>query len=720
MKKYLFLVTTALLFLALSTAAMAQITIVPAEGDRTEGSYPEAVPDMPTFSPRSGPPATLTVGNGCTYATIASAIAAANPGDTLMLEGTRTFTENITILKDLTLQGGYSGCVSGSSARTTIKADDAKSVVDIRNSAVTLRNLHITGGNAIGGGVDIDSGSALSSQATLDNVRIAGNTGSWGAGLYVGSRSIVTLINGTRIEYNTATFGGGGARVWGRLVVNSVSGGITHNTAPNGGGVSVPGGVLEMRPGHVGNNQATAAEGRGGGIHVLDGGEIILTHSSNVYQNSASLGGGIFAENSKVTLNNSQVLYNTATFNGGGINLSEPSVLDVLNHSVIAGNHALGNAGLNGNGGGIMAYGTNTINISDTRLRENIAGDFGKGGAIHQNNGTLTIAYSYLHHNSAYYGGAIYQTGVSASANVSNCLIHHNTVIHPLGAGIRRQNGDFTISHTTLADNVGGAGFSGVATSATNSIAWGNGGNLGFVSSPVHASCNIDNSGNAGANSDPLFVSPGAGQDYHLQAGSPAIDACSSGLSSDLDNLPRPIGSRYDMGPYELYYEHTVGAGIAPPGGGTVTGTGSHMAGSTVTLNASANPGYVFVNWTEGNQVVSCSASYSFRLMSDRTLRANFSQVQSQYTITGAASPANYGSVAGSGPYNNGAYVTMTAQPNQGFALSNWIETWPGLTGHCVVSTDEQYSFTAIRNRNLTANVRPKTLPGVLMLLLDE
>ncbi|PTN32231.1 hypothetical protein C6366_16775 [Desulfonatronum sp. SC1] len=155
--------------------------------------------------------------------------------------------------------------------------------------------------------------------------------------------------------------------------------------------------------------------------------------------------------------------------------------------------------------------------------------------------------------------------------------------------------------------------------------------------------------------------------------------------------------------------------------GGTVSDAGTYAHGTQVTVQAFAASGYVFVNWTEGSTVVSCDAQYSFRVTGNRTLRANFSPVRSQYTIAGAAKPASYGTVNGSGPYNHGANVTMTVLlSHQGVFLTNWIETWPGLAGYCVVSEDEQYTFPATRNRNLTANVRPKTLPGVLMLLLDE
>jgi uncharacterized repeat protein (TIGR02543 family) len=165
---------------------------------------------------------------------------------------------------------------------------------------------------------------------------------------------------------------------------------------------------------------------------------------------------------------------------------------------------------------------------------------------------------------------------------------------------------------------------------------------------------------------------------------------------------------------------HTITVSAIPSAGGTATGSDIYVHGSTATVNAAANSGYVFVHWTEGSTVVSCSAQYVFTVTGNRTLRANFSPVQSQYTIAGAARPSKFGTVIGSGSYNHGVTVTMTALPNQGFTLNIWIETWPGLTGYCVVSTDEQYSFTATRNRTLTATIRPKAQPGLLMLLLGE
>jgi M6 family metalloprotease-like protein len=61
-----------------------------------------------------------------------------------------------------------------------------------------------------------------------------------------------------------------------------------------------------------------------------------------------------------------------------------------------------------------------------------------------------------------------------------------------------------------------------------------------------------------------------------------------------------------------------------PAGGGTVTGDGSYADNILVTVTASPNPGYAFVNWTEGVTVVSTSDTYQFNITADRTLTANF------------------------------------------------------------------------------------------------
>jgi hypothetical protein len=47
-----------------------------------------------------------------------------------------------------------------------------------------------------------------------------------------------------------------------------------------------------------------------------------------------------------------------------------------------------------------------------------------------------------------------------------------------------------------------------------------------------------------------MFVNEAA-RDYHLSAGSPAVDVTDSGPATDLDHVNRPQGARFDTGAYE-------------------------------------------------------------------------------------------------------------------------------------------------------------------------
>jgi hypothetical protein len=183
------------------------------------------------------------------------------------------------------------------------------------------------------------------------------------------------------------------------------------------------------------------------------------------------------------------------------------------------------------------------------------------------NAGALDAGRSTLHRNSATRGGAIFQGGTAVS-QISNSLFYTNTTTAGYGGGVRAEDGVITMTHVTFADNVNGAGYSqsGGSGAAHDSIAWANdNGGFWIAGGTFTSTCNIDQTGAEGINIDPQFVAPGAGEDYHLSYGSPAVDACPAGLPTDLDHVSRPIGDGYDMGAYEYAYA----VALAPDNVGT-------------------------------------------------------------------------------------------------------------------------------------------------------
>ena len=143
-------------------------------------------------------------------------------------------------------------------------------------------------------------------------------------------------------------------------------------------------------------------------------------------------------------------------------------------------------------------------------------------------------------------------------------------------------------------------------------------------------------------------------------------------------------------------YDITLSAN--PSNGGAVSGAGTYNAGEEVTVTATPFDGYSFVNWTENGTEVSSNAAYTFTVMSDRYLVANFEENIVYYTLTLIANPTDGGTLTGAGTYEAGTSVTVTATAAAGFEFNNWTENGS------VVSTSDSYTFAISGDRTLVAN----------------
>ena len=131
---------------------------------------------------------------------------------------------------------------------------------------------------------------------------------------------------------------------------------------------------------------------------------------------------------------------------------------------------------------------------------------------------------------------------------------------------------------------------------------------------------------------------------------------------------------------------------------GTVTGGGSKLANSSVTVSATPKAGYSFVGWYDGTTKVSGSSSYTFTMpASAKTLTAKFSV--NNYTLTATSDNTAMGSVSGSsGSITYGSSVTVKALANPGYNFVGWYE------GSTKVSSNASYQFTMpASNKTLTA-----------------
>lgn len=142
---------------------------------------------------------------------------------------------------------------------------------------------------------------------------------------------------------------------------------------------------------------------------------------------------------------------------------------------------------------------------------------------------------------------------------------------------------------------------------------------------------------------------------------------------------------------------YTVTATANPTAGGTVTGGGEYEEGTTVTLTATANEGYTFVNWAENGSADTAITGNAFAMpAADVVVTAVFKPISYSigYTMNGgnASNPATYTIETET--------FTLTNPTKVGYTFKSWSGT--GLTG------DENQTVTIAKgstgDRAYTAN----------------
>ena len=105
---------------------------------------------------------------------------------------------------------------------------------------------------------------------------------------------------------------------------------------------------------------------------------------------------------------------------------------------------------------------------------------------------------------------------------------------------------------------------------------------------------------------------------------------------------------------------------------GSVSGGGQYTAGTSVTIVATANAGYMFSHWNDGN----VQNPRTIVVTGDATYVASFTENASvtYYTITANPALQNQGTVSGGGVYAEGTVVTLTATAYSGYHFSSWSD----------------------------------------------
>ena len=149
---------------------------------------------------------------------------------------------------------------------------------------------------------------------------------------------------------------------------------------------------------------------------------------------------------------------------------------------------------------------------------------------------------------------------------------------------------------------------------------------------------------------------------------------------------------------------------------GTVTAASSNFAGEVVNISVDAKPGYFFSGWASDDVTFknASAESTTFTMPANNVTISTTYTTCTQRTVTLAADNVERGSVSGGGDYCEGASVTVTATPDDGYRFVNWTQ------GGSQVSTDAVYTFTLSEDISLTANFAVEICSNNLTIQCEE
>lgn len=313
-----------------------------------------------------------------------------------------------------------------------------------------------------GGGVELQGTARL----TMDNAIIENNivTGSGGAVWMANTGNIIAYIDDSIIRNNEvfprtgATMLAGGINVNSNTLTITGDSEICTNFAFLAGGINVSGGgTVNMQGGSVQNNEAMGnmltAGGTGGGIRAVNGANLYITGDALIFNNRALNGGGIYVNNSTVTIGTPP----------NGERSGDPT---------IRGNTSIG--GGTQNGGGIRLNAGSDLTIYYGTIEWNVA--YNRGAGIGATNGsTITMYDGLIYYNRSLESFAgVYISGTNSVFHMYYGKITNNHALRPddthnhsRGGGVAiRVNARFYMHGGEISGNTARNGGAGV-------LAWG-------------------------------------------------------------------------------------------------------------------------------------------------------------------------------------------------------------------------------------------------------
>lgn len=426
-----------------------------------------------------------------------------------------------TYLTNVTLTGNDAGASPGNGGGVHSGAG----FVEFSSGTVSGNTAVEGGGLWTSGTMRVGDGGAIGARADLQGgylVTVSGNTATGndadqgGGGLYNQAGDL--FVVGASIAGNQATgtsgSGGGILNNNGTLTVNLSD--LTDNTANRaGGGIEdvttamrgTGGPSTTLTDLYVAGNNAGAAPGNGGGLHIGGPGSVSV-ESSWFENNDAVEGGGIWNSGAGSVSIAMTTVRDNAAVRGGGLYQSGSGGTMLVRQSLVAFNTADSGAGAFSEGG--------DVTVINSTISSNMAER--AGGGVLQADGSVSLVSTTVAANMATVrGGGLRVTGGAMS--LQNAIVAENMA--PNG---RSCSGAVVSNGYSLIEDRAGCALSGDAATSLSNVA---------------------------ARLADLADNGGPTMTHALEAGSPAIDAGQTTEPTDQRGFLRD-DAQNDMGAFEL------------------------------------------------------------------------------------------------------------------------------------------------------------------------
>ena len=428
------------------------------------------------------------------YTSLASAVADASSGDTVMLcDG--VYPANVTtsvplVLRSLNgagttvLDGGGAGAIitMGDDLELyglgfTMGVGDTGGAIDgasASGSMLVISECAFSGNEALSGGAVYAYGIELQAQASIFHDNLADH----GGALYTSTG----VITGCELYDNLAVDNGGALYVEDSFGTDLTDTEIYLNSATSGGGI-----YLDASMAQLGSFHDNIAD-YGGAAYLLNS----ALQGSDLTLNEASAAGGGAALDDASTLMGVAITYNTAP-EGGGVALLGDACTITQNFDDGTATTIEYNEGA-AHGGGVVGVGVTDVNISYVTIADNLAVD---GGGV------------YLQYVSSLAGQELELTTNSASGSGGGLYLSQVDDLELISIDIASNMAGSSGGGFYLADTSGAAVLSGVSITDNTAGSLGGGGYLSSVGTANLTSMILQRNLGAGSVGGGLFLDPG-------------------------------------------------------------------------------------------------------------------------------------------------------------------------------------------------------------------